>query len=529
MSPNGVENLSREASVAPETQISSDICAAHEPGTNIGKCMLTPPNFNITASVETKRDVKDEPQISDKKLKNNPQEKLILSQKFKEFFNEFMDMVKNLFGLDSTNTEEFNLDVANLTEENLDEIEKAFPSIMDDSKGISDFQVSSFALLYDIKEDVARTCLEKFRKEERPNEPLIRYAIKQTNAIKYEETWELKKGEILSMCSGTGGDLSSALVDTSGLIRILAGYSESLKDEVKRSIIQSYFDREGKSLQLTYDGKINHDWIKEMKPGELQEFVHEMKFALRSIQYYKLKEPEKPEAVRDTEITSTSPISPSTPPNRAEEIEKLASEKGIEIDATTREMIQKAVLDDSKVISDSQVALFQKLFDIKDDKVARECLERFKAEQQDEPLILYAIEKTNSAISGTGNLVDDLTTEEAIQEALKKEGKLEGNIEKVFNDAYYERLNWHTQLHASPTPPSKPVSPEPKTEHPLTEEQKAKIAKEEENATSTPPSEPVSPNQPQSKQNLTEEQKAAAKKTAELFSTFAIGGVGRKP
>ena len=502
MGINGLENLSGKASVAPETPKSNAICCVPVPGTNIAECMgLPPPNFNA----KPKRDVKDETQISDKKLENNPQEKLILSQKFKEFLKKFMDMVKNLFGLDSTDTKGGQVKLANLTGENLDEIEKAFPSIMDDSKGISDDQVYFFASFYRIKEDVARTCLEKFREEERPNKPLIRYAIEQTNAIKYEETWELSKGEILSMCSGTLGKLSRALVDTSGLIRLLAGYSESLKDEEKRSIIQSHFDREGKPLQLTDDGKINHDWIKEMKPGELREFVYEMKFALRSIPY-KLKEPEKPEAVRDTEITSTSPISPSTPPNRAEKIEKLASEKGIEIDATTREMIQKAVLDDSKVISDNQVALFQKLFDIKDDSVARECLERFKAEQQDEPLILYAIEKTRSAISGTGNFVDDLPLEEAIQEALKKEGKLGENIEKVFDVAYEVRLNWAQQSSnspASPTPPSKPVSPEPKTElNPLTEEQKAKIAKEKQQAAEK------------------------AMETAELFKKFGGGALG---
>ena len=186
------------------------------------------------------------------------------------------------------------------------------------------------------------------------------------------------------------------------------------------------------------------------------------------------------------------------------------------------------LLDASGEISNNQVALFKKLFDIKDDKVARECLERFKAEQQDEPLILYAIEKTRSAISGSGNMVD-LSLEEAIKEALKKEGKLGENIEKVFNDAYYARLNraqqsWNSP--ASPTQPSKPVSPEqPQT---LTEEQNPK---KEENAKSTSPSKPVSPEQPQT---LTEEQQAEiakkkqqeeenAKRTAELFKKFGGG------
>ena len=182
MGINGLENLSGKASVAPEPQNLSAIDNVPVPGTDIAECIgLTPPKSN-TVSVGTKRDVKDETQISDKKSENNPQEKLILSQKFKEFFNKFMDMVKNLFGLDSTDTKELQDKLANLIGKDLDEIEKEFPSIMDDSKGISDFQVALFQKLFDIKDDkVARECLERFKAEQQ-DEPLILYAIEKTNS-----------------------------------------------------------------------------------------------------------------------------------------------------------------------------------------------------------------------------------------------------------------------------------------------------------------------------------------------------------
>ena len=173
------------------------------------------------------------------------------------------------------------------------------PKLLDDSEGISKDQISFFQKFYSIDEKVAQKCLEKFR-EEGPDKPLILYAIEHSNAIHYDETWELSRGEILSMCSRTFGKLSRSLVDTSGLIKLLAGYSKRLADPREQKIIQNYFQKINIPEESPYkdvvqhlidNGEISHDLLQKMNFMELRNFVYEMQFAVRSIEYEPTSQP----------------------------------------------------------------------------------------------------------------------------------------------------------------------------------------------------------------------------------------------